>query len=342
MALGKINLSITDEAGAVVDGASVEVREEVGGLPLAALFSDRDGAVGISNPFTASDGADASFFVIGGAYKITATLGGYTRTWRYVQAGLLQEQDEFPTATGSAPGIIELASDAEAQAKAATDRAITPANLAALGSTDAFEGLVELATDAETATGTDTARAITPANLQAAGLKQGKHTVWVPASAMVPATTNGPALVKIEEANGANYNVLDFDASTAETAYFSVAMPKSWDLGTVTFQAYWMTAGAVSTGVEWGFAGISMGDNEAISVTFSASVVVSDAAQGAANELYITAESSPVTIAGTPADNDLVLFRVRRIATNTGDDMTQDARLIGVKMFMTLDEPNDA
>lgn len=61
----------------------------------------------------------------------------------------------------------ETASDAEALAKSASDVAITPANLAAIGSTATFAGLVELATDAEAITGTDTARAVTPANIQA-------------------------------------------------------------------------------------------------------------------------------------------------------------------------------
>ena len=57
------------------------------------------------------------------------------------------------------------ASDAEALAKTKTDVAVTPANLAALGSTATFAGLVELATNAEALTGTDTARATTPANV---------------------------------------------------------------------------------------------------------------------------------------------------------------------------------
>lgn len=62
-------------------------------------------------------------------------------------------------------GAVELATDAEAIAKTDTVRALTPANLAALGGSATFAGLLELATDAEALTGTDTQRAITPANL---------------------------------------------------------------------------------------------------------------------------------------------------------------------------------
>lgn len=68
-------------------------------------------------------------------------------------------------ATTSAVGVVELATDAEAQAKSDTGRVLTPANLAAIGASATFSGLVELATNAETKTGTDTGRAITPANL---------------------------------------------------------------------------------------------------------------------------------------------------------------------------------
>lgn len=57
------------------------------------------------------------------------------------------------------------ASDAEALAKTKTDVAVTPGNLAALGSTATFAGFVELATNAEALAGTDTARATTPANV---------------------------------------------------------------------------------------------------------------------------------------------------------------------------------
>jgi hypothetical protein len=60
------------------------------------------------------------------------------------------------------------ASDAEALAKTADDVAVTPANLAAIGSSATFAGLVELATDAEAQAVTDTARAVTAHGLGAA------------------------------------------------------------------------------------------------------------------------------------------------------------------------------
>lgn len=79
------------------------------------------------------------------------------------------------TASTSATGLVELATNAEATTGADTVRAVTPAGLkahvdnalpAAASATSA--GIVELATNAETTTGTDTTRAVTPAGAKAA------------------------------------------------------------------------------------------------------------------------------------------------------------------------------
>jgi hypothetical protein len=74
----------------------------------------------------------------------------------------------IPDATTTVKGKVELATDAEAQAKTDTARAITPSNLAAVTASTTTTGLVELATSPETVTGTDTQRATTPAGVKAA------------------------------------------------------------------------------------------------------------------------------------------------------------------------------
>ncbi len=71
-------------------------------------------------------------------------------------------------ATTTVQGIVELATNAEAIAKASTTVVLTPSNLAALGASETFAGLVELATDAEAIAGVSTTVVITPANLTAA------------------------------------------------------------------------------------------------------------------------------------------------------------------------------
>jgi hypothetical protein len=87
---------------------------------------------------------------------------------------------------------------------------------------------------------------------------------------------------------------------------------------------------------------VALTDNEAIDTAWGTAVVVTDDCQGAAGEVYVTAESAAVTIAGTPADDDLVFFRVFRDVSDANDDATEDALLIGVKLFYTTDALNDA
>ena len=171
----------------------------------------------------------------------------------------------------------------------------------------------------------------------------GKQTIWVPASAMLAATTSGPASAQFESSTyDRNFKVLDFDASADEHAHFNVAFPKGWNESTVTFQVFWMSTATGTTGVAWGLEGAAISDNESTDPAWGTAIVVTDDAQSAAGELYVTAESSAVTVGGTPAEGDQVYFRIFRDVSDANDDMTEDARLIGVKIFYTTNAATDA
>ena len=77
------------------------------------------------------------------------------------------------TASATAAGIVELATDAETITGTDAVRAVTPAGLQAKVASATAKGIVELTTDAEAKTGTDTARAVTAANVRSvlAGVK---------------------------------------------------------------------------------------------------------------------------------------------------------------------------
>lgn len=170
----------------------------------------------------------------------------------------------------------------------------------------------------------------------------GKQTVFVPASSMSAASTNGPASADIEATtNAQNYTVLDFDASTDEYAHFQIAMPKGWNEGTITFQVFWSTTATDTDGVAWGLQGVAVSDGDTVDASWGTAVVVTDDAQSAAGDVLVTAESSAVTIAGTPAAGDLCFFRLFRDVSDANDDMTEDARLVGVKLLYTIDALKD-
>ena len=92
-ALAIFDRFIADENGNLVGGATVSVLREIDGIP-PALFSERDGSVGLSNSYTnASDNARVQFFVTGGTYRVTVTKGGFSVEFRYVAIGTMAEND---------------------------------------------------------------------------------------------------------------------------------------------------------------------------------------------------------------------------------------------------------
>lgn len=170
----------------------------------------------------------------------------------------------------------------------------------------------------------------------------GKQTIWIPAVAMKETASNGCAgIAQVETTSGRpDMNVLDFDASSDEHAQFQIAMPKSWNEGTITFQAYWCSTATDTDGVSWGLQGVSVPDNSTIDVAYGTAIVVDDANQGAAEEQLVTAESGAVTIASAAADT-LTYFRILRDVSDANDTAGEDARLLGVKIFFTTDAQND-
>ena len=170
----------------------------------------------------------------------------------------------------------------------------------------------------------------------------GVETIWVPANSMYPNTTNGCALItQVELSNGPEIKVLDFDPSSDENAQFSVAFPKSWNEGTITFKAYFTVTGTNTGTVAWGLSGVAIADDDSINTAFGTNVVATAKAHsGTSNDLNVTAESGAVTIAGSPAAGEQVFFQIMRDVS--ADDQSGDARLLGVQLFFTTDAANDA
>jgi len=169
----------------------------------------------------------------------------------------------------------------------------------------------------------------------------GKESIWVPAVAMYPNTTNGAEAGQVELSNGPEIKTLDFDQSSDENAQFAIAFPKSWNEGTITFQAFF-TADSTNTGtVSWDLSGVAIADNDSCNTAFGTAVApTAKAHSGTANDLDVTAESGAVTIAGSPSTDEQVFFQIARDVSE--DSLTADAKLLGVKIFFTTDAANDA
>jgi hypothetical protein len=190
--------------------------------------------------------------------------------------------------------------------------------------------------------GSGVAQAVDGGDNTAAVKIAGKETIWVPAVAMYPNSTNGCAdLAQTELSNGPEIKTLDFDKDSDEFAQFAVAFPKSWNESTVTFQAFF-TADSTNTGtVSWGLSGVAIADNDSCNTAFGTQVApTAKAHSGTANDLDVTAESGAVTIAGSPSTDEEVFFQISRDVSE--DSLTADAKLLGIKLFFTTDAANDA
>jgi hypothetical protein len=171
----------------------------------------------------------------------------------------------------------------------------------------------------------------------------GLETMWVPASAMYGATTNGADAQQVETtATRPDMKVLDFDASTPEYAQFSVAFPKSWNEGTVTYQVFWTPSTTNTGNCTFQLQGVAVGDGDTIDIAYGTGITVTDAAIGTVEDQQVSPVSSAVTIAGSPAVDQQTYFNFLRSADTGADTFTGDARVLGIKIFFTTDAANDA
>ena len=171
----------------------------------------------------------------------------------------------------------------------------------------------------------------------------GLETMWVPAGAMYGADTNGADAQQVETtAIRPDMKVLDFDAGTNEFAQFSVAFPKSWNEGTVTYQVYWTPSNTNTGNCLFQLQGVAVGDGDTIDVAYGTAVTVTDAGIGTVEDQQISPVSSAVTIAGSPAVSEQTYFQLLRLAADGSDTFTGDARVLGIRIFFTTDAANDA
>lgn len=181
------------------------------------------------------------------------------------------------------------------------------------------------------------------ADFAVTAIGQGKQTIYVPASAMVAATTNGAASGTQESTtNKVMQKTLNFDPTTQQFAQFAIAFPKQWNLGTVTFTAYWShPATSTNFGVVWALQGIAVSNAETFDTAFGTEQTSTDTG-GNTDYVYVSPESSAITIGGTPAAEDIVYFRVKRVPADGSDTMAVAARLIGIKLYLTTNAVTDA
>lgn len=163
--------------------------------------------------------------------------------------------------------------------------------------------------------------------------------IWLSAASGWPSTTSGcTANAQVELAtNKENIFVLDFVDGSTTYAEWLLAMPSDWNAGTVTAIFYWTNSNNNTQVVVWGIAATNWATGNNIDGTaFSADVTVTSANTASATpKLLVSAATSAVTVANTPAASNLIDFRVSRVGGSGSDTLTSNARLLGVMISYT-------
>ena len=182
----------------------------------------------------------------------------------------------------------------------------------------------------------------TAGNIQPNG-SDPKRGIYIPAAALTPATTTGCAAITQYETttNKVNYKSLDFDGATEEYAWLlAFQTPDYWDLSTITVRFHW-TAASGSGDVIWGAAAVALSNDDALDTALGTAQTVTDTLL-ATGDVHVTADTSALTVGGTPAKGDLLFLRVYRDADAGGDTLNSvDARLIGITIKFGVGQYDD-
>lgn len=164
----------------------------------------------------------------------------------------------------------------------------------------------------------------------------GSTNLWIPADKWLPRITDGPGSSTQETTvHKQNFKFLLFDASLNEYAQCVVVMPNNYNLGTVKARFYWSASGAFGpNNVVWALNGRAFADSDLIDQGYgTAATVVDTVTSVSPDDVMISDETGPVTLAGTVGANQLIQFQIFRDAANASDTYGHDAKLIGVEII---------
>lgn len=172
----------------------------------------------------------------------------------------------------------------------------------------------------------------------------GKHSIWVPAVAMTPSSTAPAILTQLEAATSlVMVKTMDFaDGGSTLRAQFGIRMPKSWNLGTITFSPIWTANSTAVTNVVWQLRAMALGHADSITAgTWGSAVTLTSVGVATVYTVRDPGESTAVTVGNTPAANDWVIFEIFRDPAHASDTFAATAQLIGVHIYYTTNARDD-
>ena len=171
------------------------------------------------------------------------------------------------------------------------------------------------------------------------------QSIYYTAGSMVPTTTAGATYEELEQSATSGVSIMSsamkFATDADDHAQFSVLTPKGWDGGTVTAQVVWDTITATTSNtVVFYLQGVSFANGDDTVTTFGTAQKMQDSASGAF-KVHFTPESPAITIAGSPAAEEFVIFQLYRDVSDAADDLGYDARVKGVRIKYNITQLGD-
>jgi hypothetical protein len=111
-------------------------------------------------------------------------------------------------------------------------------------------------------------------------------------------------------------------------------MPSDYNGGTITAIFYWLAPSASTNSVVWGIAARAFNDSDPIDQAFGTAQEVTDA-NGGTDDVNISAATSAITLAGTPAAGSFVQFRAYRNGAAGADTLVALAELLAIRISYT-------
>ena len=127
--------------------------------------------------------------------------------------------------------------------------------------------------------------------------------------------------------------VLDFDAATAETTYFSGLLPSNYAGGDLSVSIHWMATSATSGSVRWSvqFERLEANGPDLDSTDFQTVAAVTSAANATSGKLAVA--TATVTALDSAAAGDAFRLSVTRDVAHADDDMPGDAEVLSVEVL---------
>ena len=136
-----------------------------------------------------------------------------------------------------------------------------------------------------------------------------------------------------------------FSGATEQGVQFKTNLPQDYNGGTVNVKFFWDTAtggdSPAAEGVTWGLSLRGLVDSDAIDQAFSASVDTDDTVI-TTGDLHTTTVSSAITITNSPSAGDMIMGEITRVVGDVNDNMTEDAKLLGIVITYNALTASDA